>query len=150
MKTKDSWSQIRQRWSGVQSPCVFIIAQKIGHLTFVSHGNYDNFRIGKEVVHENYLLPGYREAETGSIEKQSIYYSLQSLKPYFDQRAIVVLQACRCGAGETLLKTLSALLGVAVTGWTGDVTFEYGFFSKGIEYSPGNMVVCKGNLCITH
>ena len=128
---------------------------KIASIRFVSHGagrNYENgkvqreglFFIGYEMINSKVLTPNYSEYP----EKSYIYHSLATLRPFFDRKAMVYIDACHAGEDTDLLKALSRVLGVPVVGWNGDIEFSSYPNVKTKEYAPGNMMVCVGNLCL--
>jgi len=128
----------------------------IGSIRFVSHGAgryYENgkvqreglFYIGYEMINSKVLTPNYTEYP----QKSYIYHSLATLRPFFDRKAMVYVDACKAGEDTDLLKALSRVFGgIPVVGWDADIEYSSYPNLKMKEYASGNMMVCVGNLCL--
>jgi hypothetical protein len=119
--------------------------KQIGRLTFVGHGSSSTFRIGKDVITEDVLKPGYWQSDPNYFGKNLIRSALLSLRPYFAPGALVIIQACHCGQGQKLLRAVAPVVGVPVVGWSSDIYFREG--GGAVTYEDGYMTVCISQMC---
>ena len=114
---------------------------KIARMRIAGHGAFNQFRIGKTWVMYDHFDTQWKPL-------------FSMLTPCFTKDALVTIQACQCarvgGVDEPLklLRALSALWGVRVEGWTGDINYTSAGPFSGID-PEGNRIICLSNgVCV--